>query len=67
VIRSSQGSSRHINALGVLYARYGMLDKAEAQFQKATARLNPEDLKIRICLARTCHELGNHEEAGRRG
>jgi len=97
LIRSSQGNPRHLNALGVLYARYGMMDKAEVQFQKAArasgyapafvnlgtlkylendweaalaqylkaARLNPEDLKIQICLARTYHELGNHEEAGR--
>ena len=97
LIRSSQGDPRHYNALGVLYARYGILGKAEVQFRKAArtgsyapalvnlgnlkclekdwnaalvhyrdaARLEPENMKIQICLARTYHELGNFQEAGK--
>ncbi|MBN1837353.1 MAG: hypothetical protein JW820_15975 [Spirochaetales bacterium] len=34
-IRASQGSPRHHNALGVLYARYGMLQEAARQFEAA--------------------------------
>jgi tetratricopeptide (TPR) repeat protein len=37
-IASSGGTARVHNKLGVLYARYGVSDKAEAQFQKSIAK-----------------------------
>lgn len=37
-ILAAQEDPRLINALGVLYARYGLPDKAEAEFRRATAK-----------------------------
>ncbi|MCK7477119.1 MAG: tetratricopeptide repeat protein [Candidatus Moduliflexus flocculans] len=36
-VQSNQGSDKAVNALGVLYARYGLYEKAEQQFQKTIA------------------------------
>jgi tetratricopeptide (TPR) repeat protein len=89
------GSVRAMNNLGVLYARYGLHDKAEEQFQDALRtqefvpalinlgniyylkgdmnsasvyydrayRLEPNDPKVLLCVARVNHELGNYEVA----
>jgi hypothetical protein len=37
-IKKSKGSVRDLNALGVLYARYGFYDRAEEQFLKVLAK-----------------------------
>jgi hypothetical protein len=34
LIRNSNGNIKYVNRLGVLYARYGLIDKAEQQFQR---------------------------------
>jgi hypothetical protein len=36
--RKAQDSPSSLNALGALYARYGLFDKAEAEFEKAAAK-----------------------------
>jgi len=36
-IRKSQAAPRAINALGILYSRYGLYEKAKAQFSRAAA------------------------------
>jgi hypothetical protein len=36
-VEESGGAPKQVNALGVLYARYGLLEKAEAEFAKAIA------------------------------
>lgn len=37
-ISESAGNPRHLNRLGVLYAQYGLLEKARAMFQSALAK-----------------------------
>jgi tetratricopeptide (TPR) repeat protein len=37
-IQESQGNENDVNSLGVLYARYGIYDKAEEQFAKIVAK-----------------------------
>jgi hypothetical protein len=37
-VKKTQESPKAVNALGVLYARYGLMDKAKAQFEKVTKK-----------------------------
>ena len=47
-IRNSGGSTRYVNKLGVLYARYGIYDKAEEQFKKLLAQQEYEPALINM-------------------
>ena len=44
LIKSSGGKSRYVNKLGVLYARYGLYDKATEQFEKLVRQDFPSAL-----------------------
>jgi tetratricopeptide (TPR) repeat protein len=67
-VSQSKGSPNTLNALGVLYARYDLLDKAEAQFQAAVetseyvpALVNLGNLRLRGKL--TEEALGFYQRA----
>ena len=60
-IRRSQDSSRTANKLGVLYARYGLLDRAGEQFQNALA--SRETVSVLINLGNLHYLQGDLEES----
>lgn len=94
-IREKKGNYRSYNKLGVLYARYGKLDEAALQFEKAlqkgeytsvlinignvkflqeevekaleyyrrAEKLQPENIKVLLSLARTEYATGNRTAA----
>jgi len=45
-IRSRSDNSRSINALGVLYARYGLYDKAKVQFERVADAYQPARINL---------------------
>ena len=47
-IRNSGGATRYVNKLGVLYARYGIYDKAEEEFKKLLAQQEHEPALINM-------------------
>ena len=60
-IAKEKDSSRPLNALGILYARYGMWDRAEAQFSAALAK--QEDFHVLVNFGNLFFVKGDAKKA----
>lgn len=61
-IRQNNNNSKYINRLGTLYARFGMYDKAEAEFRQVTRGSRPY-IPALINMGNICYLKGDLEGA----
>jgi hypothetical protein len=60
-VKQSKESAKSLNALGVLYARYGLFDKAVMQFEKVVKK--EDHVPSLLNLGTICYQQGQRDKA----